>query len=620
VEIGELTGRARLQEQATIAAVRRVREHYADEATIYVGGVPLITSDMVAFVKRDMAIFGAIILVLFVVVLYLFFRQIRWVLFPIGTTAVTVLLTAGVLAAIGQPITAVSANFVPLLAIICISFTVHLITRYRELYSEYRDHVKKCQLAYETMTSKLAPSVYTALTTGVAFASLLTADIVPVVDFGLTMCIGIVIAFITTYSFFASVLVLLPKNVANDEPRATPRLTTALARISTEYPGRVLIGSVVIAGLTFVGIQQLDLGNRLVKYFRGDTEIRQGLNFIDTRLGGTVPLDVIVQFEPFEAEAEEEGDVFDDFASEPDPFPERYWFTPEKIRVLDQLQAHMASSPYIGKEVSLANLERIARAFNDGEALNYVKLTAVLGLVPPDVRADLIRPYASPETGQMRISARLRETGPAYDLNEIIASIETYARDELALTDDEVRVTGVAVLFNDMLEQLVASQMSTLAFVILATFIMFLILMRSFTLALVGLLPNLLAAGVILAFMGFTGIPLDVITMTIAAIVIGIGVDDAIHYLHRLRDEIDAGRSMVEAVRNAHSSIGRAMYFTSLTVIIGFSVLAFSRFVPTVYFGLLAALAMVLALASNLTVLPALLIKLSQRRGEKVHV
>ena len=169
-------------------------------------------------------------------------------------------------------------------------------------------------------------------------------------------------------------------------------------------------------------------------------------------------------------------------------------------------------------------------------------------------------------------------------------------------------MTGMATLFNGMLRHLFNSQTSTLLFVVTATLVMFLLLLRSPVLAVLGLLPNLLAAAVALGFMGFAGIPVDIMTVTIAAIIIGIGVDDAIHYLHRFQVEFTRLGNAQEAVRASHASIGNAIYYTSVTVVIGFSVLAFSNFMPTVYFGLMTALAMVLALAANLVLLPSMLV------------
>jgi hypothetical protein len=612
--------RAAATEAGVIEAVRAIRQHYAGHARLYLGGVPMVRADMVTFVKEDMAAFGGVVLLLLAGALYLFFRRLRWVLIPLATTLVTLLITTGVLATIGQPATTISSSFVALISIITISFTVHLINRYREVYA--RPEIEsQCSIVFETMRSKFMPCLYTALTTMVAFASLLTSDIVPVIDFGWIMCIGITISLLITYSFFASVLVLLPKNESCESIMSTPGLTAWFSAVVTRYPWRVIAATFVLAIVLVPGLASLTLGNRIVEYFRADTEIRQGLDFIDRELGGTIPIDIVLKFDPFQAlaPAAEDDPFADDFAAEsdakPDSFPERFWFSPQKIAKIDKLQQYLNGREAVGKSVSLASLERVGRGFNEDQPLSYLQLTAILGAVPESVRAAFIDPYASPSTGEVRISSRLHETGEQYDLDSLIGDIERFAVDTVGFAPDEIRITGVAVLFNGMLTQLLSSQLSTLGFVVLATFIMFALLLRSPYLGIVGVFPNALAAVGILAVMGVLGIPLDMMTITIAAIVIGIGVDDAIHYLHHYEKERQQGLSSRAAVQASHASIGKALYFTSLIVIIGFSVLLLSRFMPTVYFGALAAVAMGLALVANLALLPAILVLTDKRAG-----
>ena len=609
LEILNLTELAKKQEEQTIQSVRIIRDKYTTDAQLYLGGVPMIRSDMVQFVKEDMATFGIIIVLLLGVALFLFFRCPRWVIIPLMTVFVTVLFSIGVLAWIDQPATVVSSSFIALLAIFSISFSIHLISEYRDLAPEDTE-LSQYALAVKTMKNKLAPSVYTTLTTCVAFASLITSDIIPVSDFGLMVCIGIVIAMVVSYGLFASILVLLPKKDICETLIALPRINGWFAHLSINRTKSINFAALIVFALSAVGISQLGLGNRIVEYFRADTEIRQGLEFIDIELGGTVPLDIVVYFDPYEAPEVVADDPFDPFASfdaEPDPYPQRYWFTPEKLAVIEKLQSYVESRPETGKSVSISNMEMVGRAFTDGQPLTYLELTAILGSVTEDVRKSLIDPYVSPELGQVRISTRLHETGDSYNLQELISSIETYAIDEVGLDPEDIHVSGVAVLFNGMLVRLLDSQLSTAFGVVFATFLMFALLLRSIKMAIIGLAPNIMAAAMILGFMGFVGIPLDMMTITIAAIVIGIGVDDAIHYLHRFKEEMDSGKTANEAVIATHESTGKALYFTSFTVIAGLSVLMLSRFMPTVYFGSLAALAMAVALTANLTLLPALL-------------
>jgi len=597
-----------------LAEVRAIRADLDAGVTTHLGGVPMIAADMVDYVRQDVATFGALVIALVVVMLFVIFRRLRWVVVPLASTGVTLLLTIGVLGFLRQPTTVVSSNFVALLVIVTIAFSIHLISRYRELRVE-KPEQRQVELVFETMRDKLAPCFYTAVTTIVAFASLITSDIVPVRDFGWIMSIGIFIAFFVSYSFFAAVLLLLPKGPASTTLHHEPALTRFLGDLAIRRTGWMLALMLVSATLAAVGIRQLSLENRFVDYFRESTEIHQGLAFIDRHLGGTVPMDIILRFDAFEGDSLDAESDF--FTEAEDPYPERYWFTPTKIAYLEDFHGFLEAQAPIGKVLSLYSLEAVARQFNDGAALGAVELAAALGAMPAELRTELIEPYATPESGRMRIALRLHEVDASYQLDTLIADIETFAEEELGIAPDRIHVTGMATLFNGMLRHLFSSQTSTLAFVIFATLLMFLLLLRSPMLAVIGLAPNLLAAATALGFMGFAGIPVDIMTVTIAAIIIGIGVDDAIHYLHRFQLEYARSDTVRAAVRNSHRSIGNAIYYTSITVVIGFSVLAFSNFMPTVYFGLMTALAMLLALAANLVLLPSLLVFAYRKRDRK---
>lgn len=597
-----------------ISQIRAVRDNISDDVKAYLGGIPMIAADMISFVKQDVVIFGSIVIALISAMLFWLFRQLRWVLYPLASTGVTIFLTTGILGFLQQPTTVVSSNYISLLTIFSISFAIHLIVRYRELGSKHPD-MRHQALVIETMKDKLAPCVYMALTTMVAFGSLVTSDIVPVMDFGWIMSIGILVSFLVTYALFAGILLLLPR--AGDHARLhdEPRITHFLSGLAVNRTRLVLVLMLIVFVVAALGIGRLSMDNRFVEYFRDHTEIHKGLEFIDKNLGGTMPMDIILQFPPYEEPEEEEASFFSTGAE--DSNARLYWFTPNKIQYLREMHNYLERKEAVGKIISLENLEQVAQTYNDGEPLGPVELVTAIKAMPERVYHDLIEPYASPDTGMMRITLRLHETVPDYTIEELIEDIEHHAVNELGFAAEDVRITGMAVLFNGMLQHLFDSQTSTLVFVILATLIMFMLLLRSLTLAVLGLIPNVLAAATALGLMGYLGIPLDVMTITIAAIIIGIGVDDAIHYLHRFRKEYAASHNVRTAVSQSHQSIGNAIYYTSVTVIIGFSVLVFSNFVPSVYFGLMTALAMLLALTANLTILPGLLILAYQSKDKQ---
>jgi len=598
---------------------------------------------MIAFVKGDLVIFGGSVLLLLMACLYGFFRSTRWVLLPVAGSALTILFTTGLLGFYGKPATVISSNFVSLLAIITISLNIHLIVRYREVF-HLTPEASVGDLVRQTMLSKFAPCLYNTLTTVAAFGSLMASSIVPVEDFGWMMCIGIVIGFVLTFFFFPSVLMLLPLGNPGITLNEELGLTRVLSHNARWRPGLVVSLGLVLAIVAWFGVSRVSLDNRFIDYFKADTEINAGMRFIDESLGGTVPFDVVLTFPAYEPltgqnvfgdedggddfsegfdEAPADDDFVDDFADDftdgaPDPFPQRYWFTRDKLDRVTAVHRYLESRPEVGKVLSLTTMEDLAKQFTDGKPLSGVEIAGILGLLPQHLIPELITPYAHPESGRLRINARVIESGPGFDRDALVNDIRQHAFQAADFQPDEVQVTGMLVLFNSMLNKLFSSQVDTLAYVLLATFTMFLILMRSLLYAVLGLLPNVLAAALVIAFMGYAGIPLDMMTITIASISIGIGVDDAIHYLHRFKEEYDENGDARLAVAWSHATIGRAMYFTSLTVIIGFSVLCFSNFVPTILFGLLVAVAMALALIANLSLLPALLVLCKGKRRPDV--
>jgi hypothetical protein len=177
------------------------------------------------------------------------------------------------------------------------------------------------------------------------------------------------------------------------------------------------------------------------------------------------------------------------------------------------------------------------------------------------------------------------------------------------LASDGFELTGLMVLYNNMLQSLFRSQIMTLGVVMSGIALMLCVLFRSVTLAIIGIIPNILAAAIILGLMGLFNIPLDMMTITIAAITIGIAVDNSIHYIYRFREEFPRrNKNYIETMHYCHANIGKAVFYTAITIIIGFSILVFSNFIPTIYFGVLTALAMLIALLAALTLLPRLIL------------
>ncbi|MEM7001143.1 MAG: MMPL family transporter [Pseudomonadota bacterium] len=623
------------ERETLVQRLRDVKSRFASQGVLFIGGVPMIAADMVSYVKNDLTTFGGAVLLLMIIALALFFQKVRWVVLPLLTAALTVIYTVGLLGWLGWQATVVSSNFVSLLGITTISLTIHLIVHYRELRLT-SDNLTQVELVLETMRAKFAPCFYTALTTIAAFGSLTVSGILPVEFFGWMMCIGILISFFTTYTLFPAGLLLLPKGQAARNLGKTNNVIRGLGELSRWRPGLLVGLCVCIALAAYAGVQRVTLDNRFVEYFDEDTDIFQGMRFIDQNLGGTIPFDVVLSFPPFEPDSGfyDEEDPFaedpfaDDFGAdlaEEDPFaeddlftdstdngagsrPEHYWYSRQMLDRLAKVHTFVEAQPQVGKVLGLTALEAFAMEFTDGKPLDSIAIVAILAAIPDDLYGQIIAPYANPTTGELRISARIIESGPGFDREQFRQQIIDYAVNEADFTAAQVKVTGMMVLFNGMLSKLLDSQINTLAYILAVVFVMFLVLLRSLHHALLGMIPNTLASATVIGAMGYSGVPLDMMTTTIAAVCIGIGVDDTIHYLHRFREEYAKHGSARIAISFCHESIGRALYYTSFTVVIGFSILGFSNFTPTVMFGLWTAVAMLLALLANLTLLPAMLV------------
>ncbi len=594
-----------------IEGVRSVIDGYRGAARLHLGGVPMIADDMITFVRNDLITFGIGVLVFLIAVLTVIFRQTRWVALPLiscfyaGTTMI------GLLGLIGWDVTVISSNFLSLMLIITISINIHLAVRYRQLYIDLPEASHR-ELVSLTLQRMVWPCLYTALTTIIGFSSLVFSNIKPVQDFGWMMSLGLGVAFLTSFSLFPTVLMLLGKPRSGVLRIKDLRVTSTLAAFTERHGNVVLAGAVVLAIISGIGISRLTVENSFINYFRSDTEIYQGMKLIDEKLGGTTPLEVLLNLDgsPDEedlAELDEEEEDFEDWDIDVAAAP-AYWFTPLRIERIKQVHDYLDGLPEVGKVLSLASVIRVAEDLNDGKELDSLELSLLYQSLPEEVKEPLIDPYFSFEHNEARIRLWILDSQEDLRRKELLERIRAGLHGRLELAEDDVTVTGMFVLYNNMLQSLYSSQISTLGAVMVGIAIMFLLLFRSASLAIIGIVPNLLAATTVLGLMGLAGIPLDMMTITIAAITIGIAVDNAIHYIYRFREELPRHRDYAETLYVCHSNIGRAVLYTSTTIIFGFSILMLSNFLPTIYFGALTGLAMLIGLLASLTLLPRLLL------------
>ena len=576
-----------------IKNIRMTMDAYRDNASLYLGGVPMIRNDVIDFIKSDLVVFSLAVILTMSIMLTILFRQIRWVLIPITISIIGALFMTGLISSIGWKVTVISANFFSLLLVMTLSVIIHLVVRYREISSQHLEQ-NNSETIRQTLNQMVRPCLYTVITTIAAFASLTASQVQPVIDFGLMMSIGVTVAFILSFIGFAIVMMLLKKPKPLREYKKN-LILQKLALLSDKKGQSILLGFLIIALVSIFGLSKLSVENSFINYFKKNTEIYQGLNFIDKELGGTIPLEI----------------VFNDFAS-------AYWADAGLREEFHEVHNYLDKIPSIGKVLSIDTFMQVLKESNDGKAPNGFLLILGKNNMPDFAKSQVLRPHISDETDQIRIVARVKETTSDLKRNELILDVKKSLVEDFYFDEDDFYFTGTFSLYNNLLQSLFASQIQTIFTVFTIIFVLFLIVFRSISIALIAVIPNILPSLIILGVMGFAGIPLDIMTITIAAIAIGIGIDNAIHYISRFKAELLLDGDFIMSMYRAHNSIGVSMFYTATTVAIGFLVLILSNFIPSIYFGIFMAIAMLSAVIVNLTLLPKLLLIFKPRMSKKV--
>ena len=576
-----------------IEKIRLTMDAYRDEATLYLGGVPMIRNDVIDFIKSDLVVFSLAVILTMTIMLTILFRKIRWVLIPITISVIGALFMTGLISSIGWKVTVISSNFFSLLLVMTLSVIIHLVVRYREISNQNLDQ-NNSETIRQTLNQMIRPCLYTVITTIAAFASLTASHVQPVIDFGLMMSIGVTVAFVLSFIGFAIVMMLLKQPKSSQESKKSFALEK-LALVADKKGKSIILSCTVIALISTFGLSKLSVENSFINYFKKDTEIYQGLNFIDKELGGTIPLEI----------------VFNDLAS-------AYWADASLREDFHGIHNYLEQIPSIGKVLSIDTFMQVLKEANNGKTPNGFLLTLGKNNMPDFAKSQVLKPHISDVTDQIRIVARVKETMNGLERNQLILDIKKSLVENFYFDEGDFYFTGTFSLYNNLLQSLFSSQIKTIFTVFSIIFVLFVIVFRSISVALIAVIPNTLPSLIILGLMGLMGIPLDIMTITIAAIAIGIGIDNAIHYISRFKTELLVDGDFVSSMYRAHNSIGVSMFYTAATVAIGFVVLILSHFIPSIYFGIFMAIAMLSAVIVNLTLLPKLLITFKPRMNKKV--
>jgi hypothetical protein len=585
-----------------------IRSHiskYKNIADINLSGIPMIADDLISFVKKDITVFGSGVFIFIIITLWFIFRDIRWVVFPLLSCLLSIAIMVGMLGYLNWKVTVISSNFISLMLILTMEINIHYVERYKQLQAEFPKK-KENYLAYLTTTKIFTPILYAVLTTALAFLSFIFCDIKPVIDFGWMMTLGLFI------SLFVS-MILLPYLIIKFKPKATPiheskdsKLAQIFASIALNQRLLVLTLSTIILILSIYGMTRLKVENSFINYFDKKTEIYQGMKLIDEKLGGTTPLEIILKFKDSDSKSNKNDDDFFQ-GSDSNEYKDSYWFTNFRVNNIVNVHQYLETLPEIGKVLSFYSVLQLGEKINDNKKLGPLEMAILYSKLPDDIKKSIVTPYVSIENNEARISLRIIDSNPNLNRKELLIKIQKDLEEKLKLNKDEFKITGILVIFNNLLQSLFDSQIKTLGITFAGIFILLLILFKSLSWSIVAAIPNFTAALFILGSLGLFNIPLDMMTITIASITVGIAIDNSIHYIYRFREEYKLNKNYKKTIEICHKSVGKAIVNASLTIVFGFSILIFSNFIPSIYFGIFTGLAMLTAMTLVLTLMPQLI-------------
>ena len=586
-----------------------IRSHiskYKNIADINLSGIPMIADDLISFVKKDITVFGSGVFVFIIITLWFIFRDIRWVIFPLLSCFLSISIMVGMLGYLNWKVTVISSNFISLMLILTMEINIHYVERYKQLQAEFPKK-KENFLTYLTTTKILTPILYAVLTTALAFLSFIFCDIKPVIDFGLMMTLGLFI------SLFVS-MILLPYLIIKFKPKASPvhkskesKIAKFFETIAINQKFLVLTFSSIIFILSIYGMTKLKVENSFINYFDKNTEIYKGMKLIDEKLGGTTPLDIILKFKESESKSTFADDEFFQGSSS-DEYKDSYWFTNFRINNIVNVHKYLETLPEIGKVLSFYSVLQLGEKLNDNKKLGPLEMAILHSKLPEDIKKNIITPYISIDDNEARISLRIIDSNPELNRKELLIKIQKDLEEKLQLKKEEFKITGILVIFNNLLQSLFDSQIKTLGITFAGIFLLLLILFKSFWWSVVAAIPNFTAALFILGSLGLFNIPLDMMTITIASISVGIAIDNSIHYIYRFREEFKINKNYNRTIQICHRTVGKAIVNASLTIVFGFSILILSNFIPSIYFGIFTGLAMLTAMTLVLTLMPQLIL------------
>ena len=587
------------------AEIRSHIVNYKSQSSINLSGIPMIVEDLINYVKKDIVIFGSGVFIFMLITLWIIFRDIKWVIFPLLSCLISIALMIGTLGYLNWKVTVISSNFISIMLVLTMEINIHYIQRYKQFQDLYPKKTET-QLTQLTSDGIFQSILYGVFITIIGFLSFIFCEIRPVIDFGYMMSVGLIISMLVTMILLPSLIIQFKPKIAKKNKIKDSKFFKNLANFAINQKLLIIFCSTAILLASFYGSSKITVENSFINYFNKDTEIYKGMKLIDEKLGGTTPLEIIVKFKDASSKKASSDDFFETSSS--DEFKDSYWFTNFRTETITNVHKYLESLPEIGKVLSFYSVIQMGEKINDNKKLGSLETAILYSKLPDDIKKNIVSPYISIENNEARFSVRVVDSNPNLNRKELLSKIQMYLEQNLKLSKDDFKITGVFVLFNNQLQSLYKSQIQTLSFSYFGILIALFILFRSWKLSLIASAPDIVASMMILGSLGFLKIPLDMMTITIATIVMGIGTRAGIYYINRFKSEFAIHKDYKKTIIACHETVGRSIVIAALTIIFGFSILVLSNFNPTINFGILIGIAIFAALILSLTIMPLLLL------------
>ncbi len=569
--------------------IRKIRELAAQhQPRTYVAGEPVQVQDMFLYVEQDSRLMGVASTGLLMLIIVLMFRSLRWMILPLLVVQPALLWTKGLLAMTGMRLSMVSSMLTSLTTICGVAVVMHIAVEYRES-REQRSRVD----AFRHVFRKLAiPVFWVVVTTAIGFGSLMTSDITPIRSFGLMLMVSSMMVLVACFVFLPAGILWGRWDPDPQVGRSEERLTRGLGRlfdVVTRRRWTMIGGLLVITGLASIGIQYVRVETDFSRNFRQNSPIVEAIDYFETRFGGVGSWEVNF---PAPAVLDEE-------------YLDRVKQLADQLREL-QVAAHPGQQSELTKVVVLTDgLDVIPKAW----ARTLEDRRDFMRQMQPEYEPTL---YNAQE-GRMRIMLRSRERQQADVKLELIRQVRELARQ----TFPDAEVTGLYVLLANLIQGLLGDQLVSFGLSLVLIVISVWIPFRRMSWSLIAMLPNVIPTLWLIGGMGWLGLPINIGTAMIASVSLGLTIDASIQYLAGYQYAIQAGKPHLQALRESSTHIGRALVLSNAALVLGFSVLALSNFLPLVYFGVLVSFTMLCGLLGNLVMLPAMMLGLEPAEGDK---